>query len=157
VTGTYRIERLGQHDRQSFTCGADDLDRYFRERITQDARRRIASAFVAIGPQGDIAGYYTLAPTAIALDALPPDRAKKLPRYPVVPAFLLGRLAIASGHQGKRLGAALLADAILRATRAEISGYAMVVDAKDETAARFYEHLEFMRLPGDPLRLIRVL
>jgi len=51
----------------------------------------------------------------------------------------------------------MLADAILRSTRSDITGYAMVVDAKDETAARFYEHLEFMRLPGDPLRLIRIL
>jgi len=157
VTGIYRIEPLGQHDRRSFTCGSQSLDQYLREQVTQDARRRVATCFVALGPDGDIAGYYTLAPTAIALDALPPERARKLPRYPVVPALLLGRLAIASSHQGKRLGAAMLADAISRATRAEISGYAMVVDAKDETAARFYEYLEFMRLPGDPLRLIRIL
>jgi GNAT superfamily N-acetyltransferase len=157
VTGTYRIEPLGAHDRRSFTCGSDALDRYFREQVTQDARRRIASCFVALGADGDIAGYYTLAPTAIALDALPPERARKLPRYPVIPAFLLGRLAISSRHQGQRLGAAMLADAILRVTRAEITGYAMVVDAKDEAAARFYEHLEFTRLATDPLRLIRVL
>jgi len=157
VSGAYRIEPLGNHDRRSFTCGSEVLDRYFREQVSRDARRRVASCFVAVCAEGDVAGYYTLAATAIALDALPAERAMKLPRYPVVPAILLGRLAIATGHQGKRLGGAMLADAILRSTRSDITGYAMVVDAKDETAARFYEHLEFMRLPGDPLRLIRIL
>ena len=102
-----------------------------------------------------MAGYYTLAATAIALDALPPEKAKKLPRYPVIPAVLLGRLAISLTHQDRRLGAALVADAILRSTRSDIVGHALVVDAKDEAAALFYEHLEFTRLPGDPLRLIR--
>lgn len=157
MSGAFRIEPLGNRDRKSFTCGSDPLDRYFREQVSQDIKRRIASCFVAIGPEGDIAGYYTLAATAIALDGLPPERAKKLPRYPIVPTILLGRLAIASSHQGKRLGAALVADAILRSTRSDVAGFAIVVDAKDETAARFYAHLDFVRLPDDPLRLIRIL
>jgi hypothetical protein len=157
VSGAYRIERLGDHDRRSFTRGSDALDRYFRERVSQDARRRVASCFVATGADGDVAGYYTPAATALALDALPLERARTLPRYPVVPAILIGRLAIASSHHGKRLGAALVADAILRSTRSEVSGFALVVDAKDEIAARFHEHLELMRLPGDPMRLIRIL
>jgi hypothetical protein len=33
----------------------------------------------------------------------------------------------------------------------------MVVDAKDEAAARFYEHLEFTRLESASLRLVRAL
>ena len=153
----YRVEPLAAHDRRAFECGSAALERYFREQVSQDVRRRIASCFVAVSPQGDVAGYYALAATAIALTALPLDRLKRLLRYPVVPAVLLGRLAVATPHQGRRLGAALVADAILRATRSDIVGHAMIVDAKDEAAARFYEHLEFARLPGDQARLIRAL
>jgi len=153
----YVIEPLAAHDRRGFACGSAELDDYFRDRIGQDIRRRVASSFVAIGPDGDVAGFYTLAATSLAFGALPVERARRLPRYPVVPAILLGRLAISLGHQGKRLGSALVADAMMRAGRAEIAGYAMLVEAKDEAAARFYRHLGFESLPDTPGRLIRPL
>ena len=153
----YRIELLGAHDRSAFVSGSDALDRYIREQAKQDIRRRVASCFVAIDTDGIIAGYYTIAATSLILDKLSPERAKRLPRYPSIPAVLLGRLAVAQAHQGKRLGGALVADALLRATRAEVMAYAMVVDAKDEQAANFYEHLGFERLGDDPRKLIRSL
>ncbi|GAA0329968.1 hypothetical protein GCM10009087_45200 [Sphingomonas oligophenolica] len=154
---TYRITLLGKQDRAAFASGSEPLDRYFRERATQDVRRRVASCFVAIDETEAAAGFYTIAATSLVLDKLPPEQAKRLPRYPVVPAVLLGRLAVASTHQGKRLGGALVADALLRATQSEIMAYAMVVEAKDEQAARFYEHLGFLRVGDDRLRLIRAL
>ena len=154
---TYRIELLGAHDRSAFVSGSDALDRYIREQAKQDMRRRIASCFVAIDNDGIIAGYYTIAATSLILDKLSAERAKRLPRYPSIPAVLLGRLAIAQAHQGKRLGGALVADALLRATRAEVMAYAMVVDAKDAQAVTFYEHLGFERLGDDPRKLIRSL
>lgn len=153
----YRIELLGAHDRSAFVSGSDALDRYIREQAKQDMRRRVASCFVAVDNDGIIAGYYTIAATSLILDKLSPERAKRLPRYPSIPAVLLGRLAVAQTHQGKRLGGALVADALLRATRAEVMAYAMVVDAKDEQAANFYEHLGFERLGDDPRKLIRSL
>ena len=151
----YIIEPLAAHDRGAFDSGSDELDRYFRERITQDMKRRVTAGFVAVGPDGDIAGFYTLAPTSLEFGALPPERAKRLPRYPVVPAILLGRLAVAIAHQGARLGSALVADALTRCDRLEIGGYALVVDAKDDAAARFYERLGFEPLPSSRNRLIR--
>ena len=153
----YRIELLDAHDRSAFVSGSDALDRYLREQAKQDMRRRVASCFVAVDNDGIIAGYYTIAATSLILDKLSPERAKRLPRYPSIPAVLLGRLAVAQAHQGKRLGGALVADALLRATRAEVMAYAMVVDAKDEQAANFYEHLGFERLGDDPGKLIRSL
>jgi GNAT superfamily N-acetyltransferase len=153
----YRIELLGAHDRSAFVSGSDVLDRYLREQAKQDMRRRVASCFVAIDNDGIIAGYYTIAATSLILDKLSAERVKRLPRYPSIPAVLLGRLAVAQAHQGKRLGGALVADALLRATRAEVMAYAMVVDAKDEQAANFYEHLGFERLGDDRRKLIRSL
>jgi predicted N-acetyltransferase YhbS len=137
VTLSYRIELLAAHDRTAFISGSEPLDRYLREQAKQDMRRRIASCFVAIDNSGAIAGFYTIAASSLVLDALPADQIKRLPRYPTVPAVLLGRLAVAKAHQGQRLGAALVADALLRATRTDVMAYAMIVDAKDEAAARF--------------------
>jgi GNAT superfamily N-acetyltransferase len=88
----------------------------------------------------DVAGYYTLTATSVALNALAPAIAKKLPRYPVVPAVLLGRLAVTRPYQGHGLGGVLLADALTRTARADLGVFALVVDAKDEAAQRFCEH-----------------
>ncbi len=157
MSGGYRIEPLADHDRKTFISGSESLDRYFREGVTQDMRRRVANCFVAIGLENDVAGFYTLAATSVLLDVLAPDRRKKLPRYPLVPAILLGRLAVAISHQGRRLGGALVADALIRSSASDIAAHLMVVDAKDEAAARFYEHLEFTRLESASLRLVRAL
>jgi GNAT superfamily N-acetyltransferase len=155
VSEPYRIGPLGEeHDRSRFASGSAALDRYFQTQASQDLRRRITACFVVVSPDSDeVVGYYTLTATSIALDALPPAIVKKLPRYPVVPAALLGRLAIARSHQGRGLGGVLLADALKRSARAEMGVFAMVVDAKDEAAQRFYEHYGFTLLPGESRRL----
>lgn len=155
MSETFRIEALTEeHDRTGFTSGSAALDRYFQTQASQDLRRRIATCFVAVSRDSDeIAGYYTLSATSIALDALSPQIIKKLPRYPVVPAALLGRLAVARSHQGIGLGGVLLVDALKRSARAEMGVFAMIVDAKDEAAQRFYERYGFTLLPGDSRRL----
>jgi GNAT superfamily N-acetyltransferase len=152
----FRIELLsGAHDRTQFVSGSAPLDRYFREQASQDIKRRITACFVAVSVgTREIAGFYTLTATSVALDSLSPEIVRKLPRYPVVPAALLGRLAVSRNFQGKGLGAALLADALLRTARAELGVFAMLVDAKDEVAQRFYERHGFTLLPGEARRLV---
>ena len=151
----YRIDLLAKHNREKFTCGSPELDRYLRERATQDMRRRIASCFVAVDDADGIAGFYTLAATSVALEKLPAEWSKRLPRYPAVPAVLLGRLAVANNYQGKGLGGILVADAMLRVAQSEIMAHALVVDAKDESATRFYGHLGFEHMEDQGRRLIR--
>ena len=137
-------------DRSEFGCGVQALDRYFGTQVSQDIKRRVAACFVALDPEGSIAGYYTLASASVSLADLPAPLAKKLPRYPSVPAVRMGRLAVARSCQGIGLGAALLLDALRRAVAAEIAAYALLVDAKDETAARFYRHHGFIASPAQP-------
>jgi GNAT superfamily N-acetyltransferase len=155
VTEQFRIEALsGDHDRARFSSGSAPLDRYFREQASQDIKRRIASCFVAVSVQTKaVAGFYTLTASSIALNALAPEIIKKLPRYPVVPAALLGRLAVSRNYQGKGLGGVLLGNAVLRVARAELGVFAMLVDAKDDAVQRFYEHYGFTLLPGEGRRL----
>jgi GNAT superfamily N-acetyltransferase len=156
LADSFRIEQLSNsHDRSQFSSGSGALDRYFRDQASQDVKRRIATCFVAVNAEAkeEVAGFYTLAATSVALDLIAAEIAKKLPRYPVVPAALLGRLAVASTYQGRGLGSVLLADALLRTARADLGVFAMVVDAKDEVARHFYERNGFTLLPGEARRL----
>jgi ribosomal protein S18 acetylase RimI-like enzyme len=152
----FRVEPLsGAHDRSRFVSGSAPLDRYLREQASQDIKRRIATCFVVVDVETrDVVGFSTLTATSVALDTLAPEIVKKLPRYPVVPAALLGRLAVSATFQGRGLGAALLADALLRTARVEMGVFAMIVDAKDDTAQRFYEKHGFKLLAGEQRRLV---
>ena len=150
----YRIELLARHKRDNFACGSPELDLYLRERAAQDMRRRVASCFVAVDGANGIAGFYTIAATSIALELLSAEWEKRLPRYPAVPAVLLGRLAVGSAHQGEGLGGLLVADALLRAAQSEVMAHALVVSAKNESTSRFYGHLGFEEIDDDGRRLI---
>ena len=141
------------HDRTAFNSDSEPLNRYLREQVTQDVRRRVTTCFVALADGQRIAGYYTLASASLLLADLPASTSKKLPRYPTVPAVRMGRLAIDQAFKGQGLGGALLADALDRAARAEIAAYALMVDAKDESAADFYRHHGFIALPDSPRTL----
>lgn len=141
------------HDHSAFDSGSEPLNRYLREQVGQDVRRRVAACFVAVADGNRIAGYYTLASASLLLAELPASIGKKLPRYPTVPAVRLGRLAVDRTFKGQGLGGALLADALDRAARAEIAAYALMVDAKDEAAGAFYRHHGFIALPDSPCTL----
>jgi GNAT superfamily N-acetyltransferase len=154
--GSLRVEALGpQHGRSSFVSGAEALDRYIRSQAGQDARKNMAAPFVLVLPDGAIGGYYTLSATGVKLTEFPADTTRKLPRYPLVPATLLGRLAVDQNYQGRGYGRFLLADALLRAVRSEIASFAVVVDAKDQAARRFYERESFLPFPDQPMKLFR--
>jgi ribosomal protein S18 acetylase RimI-like enzyme len=156
VTGAFRLEVLGtQHDRTRFNCGIAALDGYFRTQATQDARRRASACYVAVQDETNtVAGFYTLAAGSVPLTDLPESLSKRLPRYPLVPVARVGRLAVDRSFQGRKLGAALLADAALRALRSEVAVFALVVDAKDDAAVRFYRHHGFDVYGGQPRQLI---
>lgn len=90
-----RIELLNPaHDRSGFSSGVDALDRYLRTQAGQDARKTIAAPFLTLMPDGAVGGYYTLAATAVPALELPAETVRKLPKYPLLPATLLGRLAV---------------------------------------------------------------
>jgi GNAT superfamily N-acetyltransferase len=150
----FRLEPLADHAREGFSCGHDPLDRYFRTQVTQDIRRRVANCFVAIETETElVAAFYTIAAAGIPITDLPPELAKRLPRYPTIPAVRVGRLAVDERFRGRGLGGALLADAAARALSAEVAAFALLVDAKDDTAVAFYEHHGFQRFASAPRTL----
>ncbi|TIS57183.1 MAG: GNAT family N-acetyltransferase [Mesorhizobium sp.] len=156
IEGFPRVEVLGpQHDRTSFESGVEPLDRYFRMQAGQDARKNVAAPFVLVLPDNVIAGYYTLSATAVGIGEWPARTIRKLPRYPLIPATLLGRLAVDRRYRGQGHGRYLLADALSRCVRSEIASFAIIVDAKDEAASRFYQRESFLPFPDQPMRLFR--
>jgi len=152
---SYSIEPLeSQHNRADFSCGIEELDRYLKQQARQDLQRFLTTVFVLHDLEHQrIAGYYTLAATAIELAALPDSITRKLPKYPLIPGTLLGRLAVDREYQGQKLGTFLLFDALQRSRNSQIASMAVVVDAKDDRAKAFYEYHQFLPFPRQPLRL----
>ena len=149
---------LGEaHDRGSFTCGVESLDRYLKTQAVQDVRSKANAVFILseVSEPTHVLGYYTLCAMVISQGDVPEAARKHVPRYPLVSATLIGRLAVAKGRQRQRLGAVLLADALQRAfdSAGTVGSSMVVIDALDETAAGFYAAHGFVRLP-DSLRLV---
>ncbi len=144
------------HDRKSFDCGNEDLNRYLREQARQDAEKRVAAPFVFTQPGSKaVLGFYTLSASIIPVDELPPDLMKRLPRYGQLPLALLGRLAVDRTVGGQGVGEFLLVDALRRSLEAaqQIAAMAVIVDAKDARAESFYRHFDFQPFQQTPLRL----
>jgi ribosomal protein S18 acetylase RimI-like enzyme len=149
------IEPLGKHDRARFSCGVTALDDWFRLRAGQDERRNVTRVFVAIDDQHGIVGFYSLSSFTLAISDLPPEHARRLPRYDLIPAALIGRLARDVKVHGAGIGELLLADAVRRVIAAarSLAVFAIVVEATNEKAAAFYRDFGFMPFPSRPLRL----
>ncbi len=144
------------HDRKSFDCCNEALNRYLREQARQDAEKCVAAPFVLTQPDSRIVlGFYTLSASAIQVEELPPDLMKRLPRYGQLPVTLLGRLAVDRSVGGQGVGEFLLADALRRSLEGaqQIAAMAVIVEAKDEQAESFYRHFDFVPFQQTPLRL----
>lgn len=149
------IEPLAKaHERSDFTCGNDRIDSYFRETVSQDVKREYATCFVARDIAANrVAGFYTLSSSNVPLNEIPEPLARKLPRYPTVPAVLVGWLGRHSDYAGQGLGAALLFDAVKTVATAPIGAHAIFADAIDDKAAAFYAAFGFTSLIGRPYTL----
>jgi len=152
----YRFEPLAkQHDRTGFRCASAPLNTYLQQLARKDAERRVAAVFVMVDEAvpATIIGYYTLSAFAIEVTALPEALQKKLPRYPRLPATLLGRLARDERFPGT--GSLLLMDALARAhwQAGQIAALAVVADAKDDAALAFYRKFGFLPLGSHPNRV----
>lgn len=151
-----RIEPLAKHhDRATFSSGQPDIDDWFRRRAGQDERRNVARVFVVADDELGIVGFYSLSSYTLALDDLPEDLARKLPRYDAIPAARIGRLARDVRVRGQGVGELLLADAVRRILGAarSVAVFAIVVDAKGDPAAAFYRRFGFQPFPLRPRRL----
>lgn len=145
----------GNHDRQGFDCGRQELNDWLRQVARQHQDKGLSKTFVAVREEAPnlICGYYALTLAELENRHLPESWRKKLPRR--IPGVRLGRLAVDKQYQGKGLGELLLVDALSRARRiyAEAGGIGLFVDAIDELAADYYRRFGFEACPDNPLLL----
>jgi ribosomal protein S18 acetylase RimI-like enzyme len=144
------------HQRSPFDCGEPVLDEFLKTLARQQQEKNVGRTFVAVLPGSKrVLGFYTLSAGSIAARSMPADLRRKIPKYPV-PVARLGRLAVDLSVEGKGLGSALLRDALLRTARiasTEMGIVAVVVDAKNEAAKKFYERYGFIPFADSPLSL----
>jgi predicted GNAT family N-acyltransferase len=160
VTQFHNIEPFGEKHRSlraALSCGVEPLDPYLKRQASQDAKRRAAVPYVLVSSDGRIAGYYTLSSDNIRANDLPPELIKQLnlPRYPVIGATLIGRLARDLTFRGQGIGEVLLVDAlkVALAMGSKIASAAVIVDAKNEKARQFYAGFGFIGFPETANRM----
>jgi ribosomal protein S18 acetylase RimI-like enzyme len=147
-------EVLGKHNRTAFTSGNDRIDAYFRQTVSQDIKRNYAVCYVLVEKDtAKIAGLYTLSSHSVPLTEIAEDIARKLPRYPSMPAVLIGWLGRDVSFRGQDVGSMLLYDAIARVASAPIGAHAICADAVDDKAKAFYQAHLFQSFPSRPASL----
>lgn len=146
-----------QHNREAFDCSEESLNEFLRRFARKSHERGGAKTFVAVADAdpGGVLGFYSLSPASIAYARVPELVRRGLARYEV-PAFRLARLAVSQKFQGQGLGGQLLLAAGRRCLRAatEVGGIALLIDAKNERAARWYASYGALPLLDAPLSLL---
>jgi predicted GNAT family N-acyltransferase len=155
---SFTIERLGpHHDRQAFSCGNASLDDFIRTNARKESELGYGAVFILVEAPGSqpIVGYYSLSSHSVTLEGIDAASRKKLPRYPLVPTTLIGRLARDLRFRGREVGQFLLVDALKRALQSsdQVASHAVTVDAIDGRAIAFYSKYGFVPLMGHPNRL----
>ncbi len=151
------IEPLSRfHNRKRFDCGERGITRFLREQALQDQEKDLSRTTVLVDETADparIIGYHTLLMMQVRQEEIPEDKPKIMRGIPVI---MLGQLGVDQAFQGQGFGELLLMDAQARVH--EISKRtgvrAMMLDARTERLAQWYEAHDFIRFPGQ-LRMFK--
>jgi GNAT superfamily N-acetyltransferase len=137
-----------------FDCGEPELNEWLRLHALSSGKSGSARTFVAVDEANRVLGYYAISAQSVVAESAPERLKKGMPRHPI-PVVLLARLAVDQNFKGRGLGAGLLKNALLRCLNAsrEVGLRAIIVDAKNAAARRFYEHFNFETFPEENNRL----
>lgn len=138
------------HDLSGFSSKEAVLDEWLRDRALDNIKLGTSRTYVTcLAGSRSVVGYYSLAMGSVLGQEVPGGMLRNMPR--VIPAVVLGRLAVDQQDRGHWLGAVLLRDAVLRGIRAagDVSARLMMVHALSPAAEAFYLKHGFTRLPGD--------
>ena len=145
------------HRREAFDCGEAPLNDFLQRHARKSHEFGASKTFLAIdnSDRESILGYYSLSAASIAYARTPEIIKRGLARHDV-PAFRLARLAVDLRCQGKGLGGQLLLAAGKRCllAAAEVGGVALLIDAKNERVARWYESYGAVPTIDAPLTLM---
>jgi GNAT superfamily N-acetyltransferase len=141
------------HDGESFDCLAPELNIFLQKYASKHSKLGISRTKVLPSieslPNGkkSVCAFYSIAPSEISRETLPPQLGKKLPPHPV-PVFLLAQLAVDKRCASKGLGGVTLVAALkdLLRIKNNMPSYAVIVDCLDDGALKFYEKYGFEKL-----------
>ena len=141
------------HQVDQFDCGNIQLNNWLKHRAFKNEIQGASRTYV-VTVENVVVAYYCLANGAIA-QTLSTGKVKRNMPDPI-PVMIIGRLVVDQNWQGKRIGKALLRDAILRTLQAsEVAGIrAILVEAISEEAKQFYEKCGFTVSPIAPMTLM---
>lgn len=144
-----------QHDLAPFTCGRPALDHWLKTRALSNQEKGF-TVVIVVHEAGRVVGYYGLAPTAVVPAVMPRSIKTGQPPTPV-PCLLLGQLATDVAWVGRGVATGLLRHALVRSVEGArlVGGRALVVNALDEDAAKFWQRHGFMPSKDNPLVLFR--
>jgi GNAT superfamily N-acetyltransferase len=151
----WRLQRLRRdHPRKAFRCGAAEVDDWLATKALQNQDKHLSVTKVLLDEAGRIAGYYTLATGQVDFGDLPAAVAKGLPRRQL-PVAILAWLGVNGERQEQGLGRLLLAQALRDCYEAgrTFAFIAVLLDCLNDQAKAFYQHWDFVELPGHPYRL----
>lgn len=140
-----------EHDVTQFDCGKIPLNDWLRKYALKNEGR--ASRCFVTCSSSTVVGYYCLSAGSVEHADVPLALKRNMP--PVVPVFVLGRMAVDRQYQGHGLGRAMLKDALQRAASASrtIGARAILVHAIDRDAVPFYVQYGFQIFPEGSLTL----
>ena len=146
-----------RHNRQAFDCGEAALNDFLQRYARKSHELGGAKTFLAIDDADNktIHGFYSLSPASIEYARTPAIVRRALARYDV-PVFRLARLAADRRMQGQGFGGQLLLAAGRRCllVSAEVGGVALLIDAKNDSVAKWYAEYNAMSLADAPLTLL---
>lgn len=144
-------------DRDSFDCGRESLNQWFRRRAWPNQQSGVSRTSVMLDREsGAIAGYVSLSAAQIERAFL--AKADQRNRPDPIPAVLLGQLAVDHRYQGLGYSRSLLVFALTTAVRIsnELGCFCVLTHPLDEGARAFYRKWGFEDLPHDPGRAMAV-
>ncbi len=147
------IRDIGRSSLSRFDCGENNLNTYLKQFAKKNDSLGIGRTYALI-ERSKVLGYYTVSMAQVEFQSLPKGALVSLPKYPL-PAIRIGRLAIDLQSQGKGFGEYLLMDALSRSVRVseEVAVFAVIVDAKNKRAKKFYLRYGFIPFEDSPLSL----
>ena len=140
-------------DRETFDCGRDSLNQWFRRHAWRNQQAGVSRTSVVCDPvTGAIVGYVSLCTGQIERGFLPKPRQRNQPDP--LPIILLGQLAIDRQYQGRGYARSLLWFALTTALRLskEVGCFGVLTHPLDDGLHQFYQRFGFEGLPGDPHR-----
>ena len=146
------IRRLEERDEVvNFDCADDALNNYLKRHAwTNQEKISIGVSYVAADEAAPriVLGYFTLAMASVSRDAFPKRYVRGLPPYEL-PLILLARLAVDRRFSGRRLGHALISEALRISLRvAEAVGCRCIVTDAYRDRVSWYQRYGFVPIEG---------